>query len=271
MKNISKQEGQLIHHFNESNQPCFTNLQARQAFPYLSKSSVNKLLNSMIHKELLMHIKKGVYYLIPYEQSADSFMPDWHLLATYLAKDQPYYIGYYAALQIHGLTTQPSLKEQIVVNQQIRPALLTVKGISFQFIYHNPKHFFGYRKTWIDSFHQANCSDVEKTIIDSLFQPGYAGGIVEIAKALYLFKKQLDIEKLLNYSQQFQSQAVIKRLGFLLELLEINSPNLERLQKIKTPSTVALDPELPSTGKINTRWSIQQNIDSQAILSSLYT
>jgi hypothetical protein len=49
MKNISKQEGQLIHHFNENNQPCFTNLQARQAFPYLSKNSVNKLLNSMIH------------------------------------------------------------------------------------------------------------------------------------------------------------------------------------------------------------------------------
>jgi predicted transcriptional regulator of viral defense system len=271
MKNISKQEGQLIHHFSESNQPCFTNPQARQAFPYLSKSSVEKLLNSMVHKELLMHIKKGMYYLIPYEQSADSFMPDWHLLAPYLVKDQPYYVGYYAALQIHGLTTQPSLKEKIVVNHQIRPTILTVKGISFQFIYHNSNHFFGYRKTWIDAYHQVNCSDIEKTIIDALFQPGYAGGIIEIAKALYLSKKQLDVEKLFNYSQQFQSKAVIKRLGFLLELLEIEFPNLERLQSIRTPSIVALDPEVPSTGKIITRWSIQQNVDSQTILSSLHT
>ena len=104
-----------------------------------------------------------------------------------------------------------------------------------------------------------------------MFQPGYAGGIVEIAKALYLYKKQLDIEKLLNYSQQFQSQAVIKRLGFLLELLEINSQSLESLQSIKTPSIVALDPEVPSTGKIITHWSIHTNRDSQTILSSLYT
>ena len=39
-------------------------------------------------------------------------MPDWHLLTEPLACGE-HYIGYYSALQIHNLITQPSLKEQI--------------------------------------------------------------------------------------------------------------------------------------------------------------
>jgi len=51
-------------------------------------------------------------------------MPDWHLLSQYLVGDAEYYIGYFSALQIHSLTTQPHLKEQIVVNKQIKPSNL---------------------------------------------------------------------------------------------------------------------------------------------------
>jgi predicted transcriptional regulator of viral defense system len=271
MNLISKQEAKLIYYFNQKNQPCFTNSQAKTAYPALSNNNVEKLLSHMAYKGLLMRIKEGLYYIIPYEQEANTFMPDWHLIVPYLVKDEHYYIGYCAALQIYGLNTQPSLKEQVVVNQQIRPTILSIKGIPFQFIYHNSKHFFGYQPTWIDAFHQVNCSDIEKTIIDSLFKPSYAGGIIEIAKALHLVKDELNMSKLFTYTQQFQSQAVIKRLGFLLELLNVNTPILEELQKVKSSSVVLLDPEAPPIGKIVTRWSIQKNIDSVTIQSAIYT
>lgn len=48
--------------------------------------------------------------------------PDWHLIAEYLAQHADHYVGYYSALQIHNLITQPTLKEQIVVSKQIRPS-----------------------------------------------------------------------------------------------------------------------------------------------------
>jgi predicted transcriptional regulator of viral defense system len=271
MKRIAKQEGKLIEYFIQKKQPCFTNLQAKTVHPALSRNGLDKLLSKMVQRELLMRIKEGLYYLIPYDREAQSFMPNWHILAPYLAKNQPHYIGYQAALQIHSLNTQPSLQEQIVVNKQLRPATVLVKGIPFQFIYHNKKHFFGFKKIWIDAFDQVNCSDIEKTIIDCLFKPNYAGGIPEIAKALYLAQDKLDPDKMLTYSQQFHSQAVIKRLGFLLELLGIHTSILEKLQKIKTPSIVPLDPEVLVRGKIVTRWSIQQNVDTITIQSSLYT
>lgn len=218
-----------------------------------------------------MRLKKGIYYIIPYEQNAENFMPDWHLTAEHLVNNADHYIGYYSALQIHNLITQPSLKEQIVVSKQVRPSELRIKKVRFQMIYHNANHFFGSKKTWIDNYHKVMCSDLEKTIIDCLFKPNYAGGIVEVTKAIFISKDRINYTTLLEYVVKFNSQAVIKRMGFLLELLGINTPIIQDLQQIKTDAYVALDTELPKTGKRISRWSIQQNLDTETITSAMHT
>ncbi|HMS40694.1 MAG TPA: hypothetical protein PKE69_10735 [Pyrinomonadaceae bacterium] len=225
----------------------------------------------MTKRGLLMRIRDGLFYIIPYEQDAESFIPDWHVLAEYLVSGIGHYIGYYSALQIHGFITQPSLKEQIVVKQQIRPSEIKIKDVPFQFIYHNEKHFFGAKKIWIDNFNKVICSDLEKTFIDCLFKPDYAGGTVEIAKAIYASKDKIKWDKLLDYAVKFDSQAVIKRLGFLLETLGIGREITGELQKIKTSSYAVLDTELPKTGKRISRWNIQQNLETETIKSAIYT
>jgi len=143
--------------------------------------------------------------------------------------------------------------------------------VTFQFIYHNEKHFFGTKKVWIDSFNKVVCSDLEKTFIDCLFRPDYGGGIVEIGKALYTARTAINFEKLLGYCKKFDSQAVIKRLGFLLELLKIDAPIIRDLQDLKTDSFILLDTEMGKEGKRLSRWSVQQNIDSETIKSSILT
>lgn len=112
---------------------------------------------------------------------------------------------------------------------------------------------------------------MEKTFIDCLFKPSYASGITEITKAIYKSKDTLNYQKLFEYAMQFNSQAVIKRLGFLLELLEVKNPVIEKLQKLRTNSFVLLEPSHPKEGKTISRWAIQQNIDSNSILSPIFT
>ncbi len=218
-----------------------------------------------------MRVKDGLYYIIPFEANPETFMPEWHLLAKYLVGDAEHYIGYYSALQLHDLITQPSLKEQIVVSKQINPSELLIKNVSFQFIYHNKRHFFGYKKMWADNFNKVRCSDLEKTIIDCLFKPNYAGGIVEITKAINLSREKISYEKLLKYVKQFNSQAVIKRLGFLLEILEINTNITDELRDLRSNSYAILDTELPKDGKYISRWRILQNIETATITSAIYT
>lgn len=270
-KNISTQSSEILGYFNKLEQDWFDYSEAKKALPDSSESALKELLSDMVRRGLLMRLKRGLYCLIPYEQDSETFMPGWHLLVEPLTKGTDHYIGYYSALQIHNLIIQPSLKEQIVVAKQLRPKQIDIKGVTFQFIYHNSEHFFGAKKIWIDSYNKVLCSDLEKTFIDCLFKPDYAGGIVEIARAIYISKDKINFSKLLEYAERFNSKAVIKRLGFLLEILEINTDIIEKLQESKTASYVVLDTELPKQGKRISRWSIQQNLETGTIKSAIYT
>lgn len=273
MKNkyISTQSNKILAYFNQIDRDCFDYSEAALALPHSSESALKELLSDMVKRGLLMRLKKGLYYIIPYEQKAETFMPNWHLVAENLVRGTEHYIGYYSALQIHDLITQPSLKEQIVVARQIRPSTLKIKNVTFQFVFHNEKHFFGSKKTWIDSFNKVMCSDLEKTFVDCLFKPDYAGGITEVARAMYASKEKIIYNRLFDYTQRFRSQAVIKRLGFLLETLDIKTEIIQKLQNVKTDSYVLLDTELPKSGKMIRRWSIQQNLETETIKSAIYT
>jgi len=270
-KTISTRSAEVIKYFNDLNQPAFTMHEVNKLLSSSNDSAVKKLMRDMVKRGLLLRLKDGVYWIIPYDQNENTYFPNWHLVAPYLVGDANYYIGYYSAMEIHSMITQPSLAERIVVNKQIKPSLLKIKGVKFQFIYHNPVHFFGYKNIWIDSFNKVICSDLEKTFIDSLYKPDYAGGITEIAKALYKCKEKIDYQKLYQYCEKFKAQSVIKRLGFLLELMDINNPVIDLLQKLKTKSFILLEPSYEKKGKLISKWSIQQNIESLEITSSIFT
>jgi len=269
-KKISTLSSRILTEMNTLGKTWFTMSDLYSLFPDLSEGSLCVQAKRMADKGLLMRIQDGVYYIIPFEQDAETYMPDWHLLAEPLAGEE-HYIGYYSALQIHGLITQPSLKEQIVVRKQRKPSRTTVHGVEFQFIYHNEKHYFGYQNEWIDSFNKVRCSDIEKTFIDCLYKPEYAGGIIEVAKALFAASKRVKFETLLEYCTRFDSQAALKRLGYLLELMGIATPIIEELRGLRSSSVSLLDTETPKGGKVLTRWNIMLNVDADTIRGSVAT
>ena len=270
-KTLSTQSAEVIRHFTSQNQSAFTLAEATSLLKHSSGDTVRKLMRDMVNRGLLLRLKDGLYWIIPYDQEASDYFPNVHQVAGYLVGDANYYIGYYSALELHSLITQPSMVEQVVVDNQIKPSVLTIKGKQFQFIYHNKTHFFGAKNIWIDSFNKVPCSSLEKTFVDCLYKPHYGGGITEISKALHKVRDKIDYEKLLEHCKKFNAQTVIKRLGFLLELLQINNPIIERLQKLKTPSFTPLEPSYEKQGKLISRWSIQQNIDTEDITSPIFT
>ncbi len=267
-KTVSPFEGYLLNKMSEGGQSWFDVGQAYEIFPDKEKGAVRNLLKRMADKGLIMVIGKGLYWIIPFEQEVSTYLPSWHLLAEPLAGDAKYYIGYYSALQIHGLITQPSLKEQIVYDLR-KSKTVVLKGVQFQFIYHKPDHFFGIKKVWIDSYNKVLCSDLEKTILDCLFMPDYAGGIIEVAKALWEAREKLDFQKLLGYVERYNSGVIIKRLGYLLDTLGIESSITDSLLKMRSATVSPLDTEAPNVGKISTMWSIRQNVDIETITNAI--
>jgi predicted transcriptional regulator of viral defense system len=268
-KTLKDSSAKLLADLNSRDQQFFTIEDAMDILSSSNHGAVLQLVRQMVKRGLLMRIKGGLYHIIPYDKDPDSYQPDWHLTAVSLVGEADYYIGYYSALSIHSLITQPALKEQIVVNKQPVKKIVRIKNTEFQFIYHNDNHFFGAKSTWIDNFNKIKCSDIEKTIIDCLFLPEYGGGIVETAKALYKANEKIDFERMYDYALRFDSQAVIKRLGYLMEILEIKHPVIEKFQKVRSSSFTLLDPSLPKEGKMLRRWNIQLNIDEETIKSAL--
>ena len=156
----------------------------------------------------------------------------------------------------------------MVVDKRMIPSVQHIRGVKFQFIFHTEKHFFGTKKIWTEALNRSFpvlYSDLERTIVDCLYKPDYAFGIVEVAKAIYMSKDKVKADKLMGYVKRLDSQAVIKRLGFILELYEIDCPITEELQQIKTASYVAFDPIHPKEGKTISRWSVFINVDLNTI------
>jgi predicted transcriptional regulator of viral defense system len=270
-KTLSSAAAQLLEKCHDANMECF---RLEDAYVWLSgsnRAAVRQLLAGMVRRGLLMRVKEGLYFVVPFEQPAIDFMPNWHVLGHYLAGGGQYYIGYASAMQLLSLNTQPVLGEQIVVGKQAKPAELTIKGVPFQFVYHNPKHFFGYSLVWVDDQHRVFCSDLEKTVVDCLFKPEYAAGITEVGKALYKAWDTIDQARLLAYVLRFGSQSVAKRLGFLVETLELKADFLPELHALCTRSQAVLDPSRPAEGRANNRWMISQNIDTQSLKSPIFT
>lgn len=270
-KTLDIQAAKILYHFNQNDKAAFTLREAMDIFTDSSGKTVSKLLIDMVKRGLLLKLKGPKYWIIPYDQNPKHYFPSPHLLARHLVGNVQHYIGYYSALEIHSLITQPAFREQIVVNKQLKPSTVKIRNHKFQFIYHKPNHFFGAKEVWINNFEKVICSDLEKTFVDCLYKPDYGGGITEIVKALYKSKTRIDFEKLLDYTIKFKAQSVIKRLGFLLELLEIENPILNRLVQLRSKTFILLEPSYEKKGNMNNRWYVRQNIETEEITFPIYS
>lgn len=270
--NQMKLDWDIVKRFSQNDTPCFSTMDVRNEFPEVSYSHLKNTLMRMVRSNMLVRLTKGLYYIVPLEHSSKKYIPNWHLVAKYLMRKKNYYVGYYSALQIHKLITQPSLTEIVVTDVQVKPANIEIQGVRFQFVYHNKARFFGARNTWIDDFHKVQCSDLEKTLVDSFINPDYSYGMVEIAKAVYDSRGKVNYSKMADYFTRAGSKVAARRYVFICDLLEIsNSYHESLLQNNLTGSYLKLDTSAPDEGRINTRYELKINRDTSTIKEAIFT
>ncbi|MEZ5035502.1 MAG: type IV toxin-antitoxin system AbiEi family antitoxin [Chitinophagaceae bacterium] len=270
-KHISYRSAALLDALNNRKMNFFTINEVTNIFPEKDYTTVCKLLSDMTKRGLIMRIKDGLYHRIPYEQQPNQYIPNWHLTAEAIAQSKEYYIGFYSALDIHGLITQPAMIEQVVTWERIKPKTQHVKNVRFEFITLSKKRFFGYKEYWIDDFHKVKCSDLEKTFLDCIYKPDYAGGITEITKALYKSRKKLQSAKFQKYLAKFNTQVVYKRLGFIINQLGLLYELQDFISENISTSYAPLDPSATKYGHHYSQWGIIDNMNFKNVLKSIET
>lgn len=157
------------------------------------------------------------------------------------------------------MVTQPQLT--IYISSSLRTPPRSIHGHKYRFVTVKPTESFGLTQVWVTRQQSVMVSDKERTILDVLRRPQYAGGIPEVAKALWMSRTGIKVSQLLNYVQHFSSDALRRRLGFLLELYAMASPDeLNQLRSNLTSTYDRLDPTLPKSGPFQARWHLQLNI-----------
>lgn len=231
----------------------------------LSNASARSLVRKLVDRGVAARLRPGLYTLVPYELGrAREYLGNPYVVARELMAARPYYVSHASAMDIHGMLTQPQLVVFVTSPASMRGR--TVLGTQFRFVRCKPADFFGTDARWVDKQEQVVVSDLERTIVDGLKQPEHCGGLTEVAKGLFIRRAEMDPGKLVAYALRLGVGAVVRRLGYLMEVYGIGRPaDVERLRRDITATYSLLDPLLPTEGRFLTRWRLRLNVSSEEL------
>jgi predicted transcriptional regulator of viral defense system len=173
-------------------------------------------------------------------------------------------ISFYSAYHYHGLTDQlPKIVFVSVPYNKTAPLeknkrKLVIKGVEYRFIQSTKEFFFGHEQVWINNAKRITITDLERTLLDGLRFPHLCGGFQEVLHAFQLSLNKMDKEKIVTYAGKMEA-AVAKRLGYVLEKLDVEIKYLEPLLNISTTGYNKLDPTRQKKGVHNKKWMIIEN------------
>lgn len=184
-----------------------------------------------------------------------------YVISNYLVEDGV--VAYWTALNLHGLTEQ--FPNTIFVQTTKQKKHKTIFGVRYQFVKIQAEKMMGIITQGYGN-HQFRMTGVEKTIVDCFHLPQYSGGFSELLYALN--KAKISSTKLTESAKAVNNIAVIKRLGFLIELLE--KENMATfikfaLSKVNKKYNL-LAPQDADEGQFNARWRLRINVPEEEIL-----
>ena len=127
----------------------------------------------------------------------------------------PYYIGYWSALNYHGLTDQiPRTTFVATTKARIRVKVLDEE---YLFVKLAPRKFFGWQEIEVDG-RTVRLSDPEKTLADCLDHPEHCGGIEQVARAVFFSHEEINLGRVADCAKRVGNRTILKRLGHILEV-----------------------------------------------------
>ena len=269
-RSLSSLESRLILHLEWEKQPVVT-IEETMAILGCSYDHARQVLHRLAQRHWLARITPGTYELIPAERGEHAF-PDTNPLFIGSTLVEPYYFSFATAAFFYGLSTQAAATVYIATTVRKGRRLLTVRGKSYRLVVQPAHKFFG--AVEVDAYgSRVMMAKPEKTVVDALDQPAYAGDIPEIAAMLWRGRNQLDWNRLAEYALRIKSQALGQRLGYLADLLHLplETPARDRLLDGLGKSTPYLgrSGRWGTGGEYDATWRIVDNVPRQELLAEI--
>ena len=237
-------ETKLMLSLEQKNLPVFTTGDAKEILG-TGDSSVWHVLHGLASKNRIERIERGRYLLVPAAAGPDLLWSEYsEVIVPRLI--EPYYVGFWTAMNFWGMTEQ--IPYTMLVATTKRKRRFEYGGQRFEFVTLAEKKFFGFVEENAGSGKTFNVSSREKTIVDCLMHPEYCGGIIEAVKSLWNARREVCWPAVLEAAERVQVDAVLRRLGYLLSVLDIEKEISGKIAKMKKRSVHLLDPRYGRKG-----------------------
>lgn len=222
----------------------------------LPRDRAAKLLSRWTEQGWLRRVGTGAYVPVQLDllDSAQVLQDPWLLVPALFA---PAYVGGRTAAEHWDLTEQIFRDIVVFTARPVRQKTVERQGAIFTLKHIREELIFGTRTVW-RSQTRVSVSDIHRTIIDMLDDPGVGGGIQHVADCFdqYLKRSDGDPEKLIDYAQRHGNGAIFKRLGFLAERHPKGGELAKEAASRLTKGHAKLDPALPCE-RLLTRWRLR--------------
>jgi predicted transcriptional regulator of viral defense system len=252
LKIYGPRTGQLVTELKKRGRLVFT-LKDVHTITGLAPGSARSLMHKAERRGQIRRLKSGTYCLTTAGNHP-------YVIAAELFRDEPYFLSHDTAFDYHQLSGRPPCHIRVSTIQRMRSQ--TIAGYQFRFVTVPADKFFGAESYRASKQHQVMVSDVERTILDGLRQPEYVGGIAVVAQALRYAGKQMLVARLIHFAERLQNDAVLSRLGHILQLFGLLP--IHRIYDLwrKTHySNHLLDPTLPPGGVRDPFWGLRCNVN----------
>lgn len=251
-ENLTQSQLDLMLLLDEYEMDIFTLDDVKKLVPE-QEQEVNEIIENLAHKRILSRIERGKYCRANFR--------DEKVIGCFLVADGA--IGYWSALNLHGLTEQFS--NTIFIQTTKIKKDKEVFGVNYKFVTIAKMKREGISNEGHGN-HSYSITDVEKTIVDCFDLPQYSGGYAELIRAFSQVK--LSSEAMIRYCKVVSNIAATKRMGILAELLE--KPGMKTFiryakQQVKQAYN-PFDPKGPDKGEYNRDWRLRLNISKKELL-----
>ena len=188
----------------------------------ISSQEAGRILSRWNQQGWVKRIKHGVYIPIPVEDlTGNASIEDPWTVATYLFS--PGYIGGFSAIKHWDFSEQLFEITAFFTAKKIKNRQPIIGSSRFQLKNIAPYKIFGTKVVWRDSV-KVLVSDPAKTIIDLLDDPSLVGGMRVVQDIFEEYKESefFDFKTLVAYSEKMNNKTIFKRLGFLLEYMQLH-------------------------------------------------
>lgn len=209
-----------------------------------SKFAIKKRIYDLKEKGWLIPLRRGLYFIS--DISSRGFVSiSPFIIASAFDKDS--YISLDSALSFYGLFEQMLRTTSSVTAEKSRKYVF--QDNTYRYLKINKKLCFGYKLENLEGYY-VKVAELEKVILDYLYFRNDAYSVDLLLEKLQKAKDRLDFKKLFNYARKFP-ETTKRKLGFILDLLKIDTTELRKTMRTKGYSKLT-----SRSKKFNAKWRL---------------